>query len=58
MHTSIMLMWEDADKRNYVVSYQKINSLGFDTTITVEDGIAEIASVCNAIQFRTPYSNV
>jgi len=49
---------EDADKRNYVVSYQKINNLGFDTTITVEEGIDELARVCNAIQFRNPYSNV
>ena len=49
---------EDADKRNYVVSYKKINDLGYDTTITVEQGIEEIARVCQAIQFRNPYSNV
>jgi nucleoside-diphosphate-sugar epimerase len=48
---------EDADKRNYVVSYKKINDLGFDTTITVEDGIEELTKVCNAIEFRNPYSN-
>jgi len=48
---------EDADKRNYVVSYRKINELGYDTTITVEQGIEEIAKVCQAIQFRNPYSN-
>lgn len=49
---------EDADKRNYVVSYKKINSLGFKTTITVEEGIEELVRVCNAIQFRNPYSNI
>ena len=49
---------EDADKRNYVVSYKKLNDLGYDTTITVEDGIAELAKVCRAIEFRNPYSNV
>jgi nucleoside-diphosphate-sugar epimerase len=48
---------EDADKRNYVVSYDKINKLGYDTTITVEDGIEEMARVCQAIEFRNPYSN-
>jgi nucleoside-diphosphate-sugar epimerase len=48
---------EDADKRNYVVSYKKINDLGFDTTITVEEGIEELTKVCNAIEFRNPYSN-
>jgi len=48
---------EDADKRNYVVSYKKINDLGYDTTITVEQGIEEVTKVCQAIQFRNPYSN-
>lgn len=49
---------EDADKRNYVVSYKKINDLGYKTTITVEEGIDELARVCDAINFRNPYSNV
>lgn len=48
---------EDADKRNYVVSYEKINNLGYDTTIDVEKGIEEITRVCQAIKFRNPYSN-
>lgn len=49
---------EDADKRNYVVSYDKLNKLGYFTTIPVEDGIKELAKVCRAIEFRNPYSNV
>jgi len=49
---------EDADKRNYVVSYKKINSLGYDTTVSVEDGIDELAKALRAIKFKTPYSNV
>jgi nucleoside-diphosphate-sugar epimerase len=49
---------EDADKRNYLVSYKKINSLGYHTTISLEEGITELARVCKAIEFRNPYSNV
>lgn len=33
---------EDADKRNYVVSYKNISSLGYRTTITLEEGIEEL----------------
>lgn len=49
---------EDADKRNYVVSYKKINSLGYDTTISVEEGVDELVRALRAIKFKTPYSNV
>jgi len=49
---------EDADKRNYVVSYKKINSLGYDTTINIEEGIDELVRALKAIKFKTPYSNV
>jgi nucleoside-diphosphate-sugar epimerase len=48
----------DADKRNYVVSYEKIKKLGFNTTITVEEGIDELVKASNAIVFKTPYTNV
>jgi nucleoside-diphosphate-sugar epimerase len=48
----------DADQRNYVVSYQKLNSLGFKTTISVEDGVKELARALRAINFKTPYTNV
>ena len=48
---------EDADKRNYVVSYRKLRELGYDTSITVEHGVEEIVRVCQAVQFRNPYSN-
>jgi len=49
---------EDADKRNYIVSYKKINSLGYHTETTIEQGIRELAEVCKVIEFRNPYSNV
>ena len=49
---------EDADKRDYIVSYEKINRLGYDTTITVEEGINELVNALKAIEFKTPYANV
>ena len=49
---------EDADKRNYVVSYDKINKIGYDTTISVEQGIDELTKALAAIEFKTPYTNV
>jgi nucleoside-diphosphate-sugar epimerase len=49
---------EDADKRNYVVSYNKIAALGYKTTITVEQGIDEVIRGLAAIDVRIPFSNV
>jgi len=49
---------EDADKRDYVVSYVKINSLGYYTTVTIEEGIAELAQALRVIMFKTPYTNL
>ena len=49
---------EDADKRDYVVSYEKIEGLGFDTTIDVEAGITELVRSYGAVSFKTPYTNI
>ena len=48
---------EDADKRDYIVSYAKINTLGYDTTISLEDGVDELARGMQALSFKSPYSN-
>ena len=49
---------EDADKRNYVVSYDKIKALGFKTEITVEEGIDEIIKALSVVDFHNPYVNI
>jgi nucleoside-diphosphate-sugar epimerase len=49
---------EDADKRNYVVSYDKVNTLGYDTTITIEQGIDELLKTFPLIKIINPYYNI
>ncbi len=49
---------EDVDKRNYIVSYNKIKRLGYTTTISVEDGIDELIRALQAIEYKTPYTNI
>jgi nucleoside-diphosphate-sugar epimerase len=49
---------EDADKRNYIVSYEKINKLGFNTTITIEEGIQELIKTIPLIKINNPYYNI
>jgi nucleoside-diphosphate-sugar epimerase len=49
---------EDADRRNYVVSYQKVKSYGYNTTISLEQGIDELVQAVKALDAKNPYSNV
>lgn len=49
---------EDEDKRNYIVSFKKINELGFSTTIDIDQGIKELTEAYKVIQIVNPYSNV
>jgi len=47
----------DVDKRDYVVSYDKINSLGFETTITLEEGLDELLKVFPIVSIINKYRN-
>tara|TARA_R110002074_G_scaffold54001_4_gene134899 strand:- start:461 stop:1387 length:927 start_codon:yes stop_codon:yes gene_type:complete len=49
---------KDADQRDYVVSYDKISSLGFNTTIGIEEGIEELVNGIRVIKVQNPYANV
>ena len=44
----------DADQRNYEVSYEKIRSKGFETTIDLDRGIAELVRAAKLIEFPEP----
>ena len=49
---------EDEDKRNYEVSYEKINKAGFFIKKTVEEGIKELIDASPALDIRSRYKNV
>ena len=49
---------KDPDRRNYVVSYQKISSLGYETILGLEQGIDELVQGLQAIEVWNPYTNV
>lgn len=47
----------DPDLRNYRVSFEKLNALGFSTRISIEEGIDELARALPALQIPNPFSN-
>lgn len=47
----------DPDKRDYEVSYEKIRKTGFETTVTLEDGIKEMVEAFKLISLDNPYKN-
>lgn len=49
---------EDEDKRNYEVSYKKINDKGFHIKTSVQDGINELIKAVPALDSRSKYKNV
>jgi nucleoside-diphosphate-sugar epimerase len=49
---------EDVDKRDYVVSYEKLNALGFRCEVGVPDGLEELVNAIPALEHRSRYRNV
>jgi nucleoside-diphosphate-sugar epimerase len=48
----------DEDNRDYHVSYEKIQQLGYRTEVTIEDGIEELVRAMSVLDIIDPYSNV
>jgi nucleoside-diphosphate-sugar epimerase len=48
----------DADQRDYVVSYDKLNNAGFRTSVSMEQGIAELVKAAHIIEVQNPLHNV
>lgn len=48
---------EDLDKRDYEVSYEKINVLGFQAEVTFEQGIKELIKVLRHIKVTNEWRN-
>jgi len=48
----------DLDERNYMVSYQKIKSAGFNCKVMMEDGLDELIRYFSVIEISNPFLNV
>jgi len=48
----------DLDERNYMVSYQKIKSAGFNCKVMMEDGLDELIRYFSVIEISNPFVNV
>lgn len=48
----------DLDKRNYSVSFDKINKLGFKTSFTIEHGMRQLLKIYKFIELNSKYKNV
>jgi len=49
---------KDEDQRNYEVSYERIENLGYQVSVDLDQGIGELLRVMDVIDIQNPYSNV
>lgn len=47
----------DIEKRNYLISYEKIKKTGFDTKISLKKGVSELIKAMDTIKIPNPYIN-
>ena len=45
----------DEDQRDYAVSYKKLRSLGFETQVTMDEGIDELLRGMDLVEHRGPF---
>ncbi|MDP7347868.1 MAG: hypothetical protein QF735_06535, partial [Phycisphaeraceae bacterium] len=48
----------DADHRDYEVSYEKVRQVGYKTSITLERGLDELIQGMQVVSRVNPYSNI
>lgn len=48
----------DADHRDYEVSYEKVRQVGFETSITLQRGLDELIQGMPVVSRVSPYSNI
>ena len=46
----------DLDSRDFQVSFEKINRLGFKTKLTLDDGIRDLKTLYNFYRYNLPYT--
>lgn len=49
---------KDKDVRHFIISFDKINELGFDTKISVEDGVKELVRIFNFYNYYSFYKTI
>lgn len=47
----------DADKRNYIVSYEKIKKLGYNISVDLDKGVDQVIKALGVMQFDNSYTN-